>query len=258
MLQLDVSLCRLCRLGDALVAVFSNHQCAGQPIPGATSGYQTAHDIEQTQSQMCDLQLELQVDPKTAERIYQLHALKQEAVEREDYDEAKRLKDSIGRLKQVGQKLAQLEAQKKVPSAAVNLYQITCLHLWFSTPNHQPRLQAAVEREDYELAKQIKLDADRLRAAGEAAAGTAGHSPVRLGSHPDDIFNRVLQPQMGKAISPPTKGDRMTQLGTSLIYLRLFMQLPACITSYNLSFLIFTGLCRRRPEHSRQYPSQSH
>lgn len=55
------------------------------------------------------------MDPKTAERIYQLHMLKQDAVEQEDYDEAKRLKDSIGRLKQVGQKLAQLEAQKKVP-----------------------------------------------------------------------------------------------------------------------------------------------
>lgn len=103
---------------------FSNHQLAGQPIPGATSGYRTAHDTEKVHSQMCDLQLELQVDPKTAERIYQLHMLKQDAVEREDYDEAKRLKDSIGRLKQVGQKLAQLEAQKKVRSVcqpAVNI-----------------------------------------------------------------------------------------------------------------------------------------
>jgi hypothetical protein len=74
-------------------------------------------------------------------------------------------------------------------------------------------LQAAVEREDYELAKQIKMDADRLRAAGEAAAGTASHSPVRLGSHPDEIFNRVLQPQMGKAMSPPIKGEVMPQPG---------------------------------------------
>jgi centrosomal protein CEP104 len=65
---------------------------------------------------MCDLQLELQVDPKTAERIYELHSMKQAAVAAEDYDEAKRLKDSIARLKQVGQKLAQLEAQKKVGS----------------------------------------------------------------------------------------------------------------------------------------------
>lgn len=65
-------------------------------------------------SDVCDLQLELQVDPRTAERIYELNSLKHAAVECEDYDEAKRLKDSIARLKQVGQKLAQLEAQKQV------------------------------------------------------------------------------------------------------------------------------------------------
>jgi protein-arginine kinase activator protein McsA len=60
----------------------------------------TAHDNQKFQNQMCDLQLEFQVYPKTAERIYQLQLLKQDAVEREDYDEAKRLKDAIGRLKQ--------------------------------------------------------------------------------------------------------------------------------------------------------------
>lgn len=65
-------------------------------------------------SDACDLQFELQVDPKTAERIYELNSLKHAAVEREDYDEAKLLKDRIARLKQVGQRLAQLEAQKQV------------------------------------------------------------------------------------------------------------------------------------------------
>lgn len=93
---------------------FLNLRLAGHPIAGALNEYHKAHDTERVQSQMFDLQLELQVDPKTAERIYQLHSQKQDAVEREDYDEAKRLKDCIGRLKQVGQKLAQLEAQKKV------------------------------------------------------------------------------------------------------------------------------------------------
>lgn len=83
-------------------------------------------------------------------------------------------------------------------------------------------MQAAVEREDYELAKQIKIDADRLRAAGEAAAGTAGHSPGRLCSHPEEIFNRVLQPQLGKAISPPNKGSIFTQPGTLTLHMQLF------------------------------------
>jgi hypothetical protein len=68
-------------------------------------------------------------------------------------------------------------------------------------------MQAAVEREDYELAKQIKLDADRLRSAGEAAAGTAGRTIGRVVHHPDEIFNRVLQPQAGKILSPPIKAE---------------------------------------------------
>lgn len=51
------------------------------------------------------------------------------AVAAEDYDEAKRLKGSIDRLKVVGQRIAQLEARKR----------------------------AAVEKEDYDTAKAIKV-----------------------------------------------------------------------------------------------------
>lgn len=62
-------------------------------------------------------------------------------------------------------------------------------------------LQMAVEREDYELAKQIKMDADRLRATGEAAAGAPVPQPARSGPHPDEIFKRVLQPSVSH-VSP--------------------------------------------------------
>jgi centrosomal protein CEP104 len=61
----------------------------------------------------------------------------------EDYDEAKRLKGAIERLRSVGGKIAALEARKRI----------------------------AVEREDYDLAKALKADIDKLRGAGEAAAG---------------------------------------------------------------------------------------
>lgn len=54
----------------------------------------------------------------------------------------------------------------------------------------------AVEREDYELAKQIKMDADRLRATGEAAAGAPVQQLTQSGPHPDEIFSRVLQPSV--------------------------------------------------------------
>jgi hypothetical protein len=54
-------------------------------------------------------------------------------------------------------------------------------------------MQAAVESEDYEMAKRLKADIDKLRSAGEAVAGashistTTYHRP-----DPDEIFNRVL------------------------------------------------------------------
>jgi len=61
----------------------------------------------------------------TAVKIREIHQLKEEAVAREDYDEAARLRDGINRLKAVGAKVAQLEARKR----------------------------AAVESEDYDAAK---------------------------------------------------------------------------------------------------------
>lgn len=66
----------------------------------------------------------------------------------------------------VGQKIAQLEARKR----------------------------AAVEKEDYDTAKAIKVDIDKLRAAGEGAAMPLGGGGVRSSGskNPDDIFNRVL------------------------------------------------------------------
>ena len=66
------------------------------------------------QAAMADLHLDLHVDPKTASRIRQLHAEKEEAVRLENYDEAKHLKGCIERLKQLGQKIAQLESRKMV------------------------------------------------------------------------------------------------------------------------------------------------
>ena len=61
---------------------------------------------------------------------------------REDYDEAKRLKDGINRLKAVGAKVAQLEAKKS----------------------------SAIEAEDYDAAKLIKVEIDKLREAGGVTA----------------------------------------------------------------------------------------
>jgi uncharacterized membrane protein len=77
-----------------------------------TSTYQS----RAAQLAQADLELELHVDVKTAARIRELHNLKQQAVQDEDYDEAQRLKESILRIRQLGSKIAQLEAQKAVCS----------------------------------------------------------------------------------------------------------------------------------------------
>eukprot|EP00195_Chlamydomonas_chlamydogama_P012277 CAMPEP_0202901254 /NCGR_PEP_ID=MMETSP1392-20130828/14151_1 /ASSEMBLY_ACC=CAM_ASM_000868 /TAXON_ID=225041 /ORGANISM="Chlamydomonas chlamydogama, Strain SAG 11-48b" /LENGTH=824 /DNA_ID=CAMNT_0049587793 /DNA_START=202 /DNA_END=2677 /DNA_ORIENTATION=+ len=111
---------------------------------------------------VADINLDIHVDSVTASKIRELARLKDMAVANEDYDEAKRLKASIDRLKVVGQKIAQLEARKR----------------------------AAVEKEDYDAAKLIKVDIDKLRATGESAAGT--DLPAR-NKNPEEIFNRVLK-----------------------------------------------------------------
>lgn len=165
-----------------------------------------------------DLELELHVDPKTAARIREMHAMKQRAVQREDYDEAKRVKDAIERIRQLGSKIAQLEAYKAVcpcfsqavsHSIAPRALNVRCQYCPKHSasapdkkqPNRRPIMQAAVEREDYEEAKRLKTDVDKLRSAGELAAVGPTGLPAAASPHPDDIFNRAL----GKrgAAAPP-------------------------------------------------------
>ncbi|GAX83265.1 hypothetical protein CEUSTIGMA_g10691.t1 [Chlamydomonas eustigma] len=135
---------------------------------------------------VADLNLDIHVDTVTAAKIRELARAKDAAVAREDYDEAKRIKAGIDRLKVVGQKIAQLEARKR----------------------------AAVEKEDYDTAKLIKADIDKLRAAGESAAGAAdihqpgtaaaaaGGMPGSRNKDPDEIFGRVLRASNTGQTSP--------------------------------------------------------
>ena len=61
----------------------------------------------------------------------------------------------------------------------------------------------AVEREDYDMAKALKQDIDKLRAAGEAAAtGQIAEVPKsRRATDPEEIFNRVLGRYVTVAVS---------------------------------------------------------
>lgn len=101
-----------------------------------------------------DLTFDLNFDPATAETIRELHIAKEKAVRgagktciwssetfnaAEDYDTAKRLKESIDNLKEVGSRVAKLELRKR----------------------------AAVQAEDYDTAKQLKIEIDKLRQVNE-------------------------------------------------------------------------------------------
>lgn len=85
-------------------------------MPGAPSyvsnHYQPSH-ISAAAGAMADLSLDVNVDPITAGKIREINKHKEAAVAKEDYDEAKKLKLAIERLKAVGQKVAQLEARKR-------------------------------------------------------------------------------------------------------------------------------------------------
>ena len=71
---------------------------------------------------------------KTARRIQETQALKQKAVEVEDYDEAKRLRDVMSRLRKFGAAVAALEAKK----------------------------MNAVRLEDYDTAKTLKAEIEKM------------------------------------------------------------------------------------------------
>lgn len=78
-------------------------------------------------------------------------------------------------MKVVGQKIAQLEARKR----------------------------AAVEKEDYDTAKLIKVDIDKLRAAGESAAGAMEAAALASrNKDPGEIFGRVMRASGNVPMTP--------------------------------------------------------
>ena len=83
------------------------------------------------------LEYETQFDPTTLDRLKVLEVAKDKAIKNEDYEDAKRLKDAIERLKQIGVQLLHLEEIKLL----------------------------AVNNDDYDSAKIIKAEIDRLRSA---------------------------------------------------------------------------------------------
>ena len=76
-------------------------------------------------------------DPVTLDKLKMLSAAKDKAVSEENFDEAKRLKDIMEKLKAIGKQLAMMEIKKRT----------------------------AIENEDYEIAKSLKAEIERLRSS---------------------------------------------------------------------------------------------
>jgi centrosomal protein CEP104 len=83
------------------------------------------------------LEDEMIYDPQTLKRLKNLFKAKAKAIELEDFDEAKKIKDAIERLKSVSQQLIQLEERKKI----------------------------AIKNDDFDSAKILKFEIERLRNA---------------------------------------------------------------------------------------------
>ena len=90
-------------------------------------------------------------DPLTAAKIAEVQRAKEYAVEKEDYDEAKRLKAKIDYMKRVGSQIGELEATKK----------------------------AAVQNEDYDKAKALKLEIAQMRRLLETQPSAATPVPAQ-------------------------------------------------------------------------------
>lgn len=118
-----------------------------------------------------------EVDALTAEKIREVMVRKEHAVDAEDYDEAKRLRDVIAKLREFGVKVKVLQEEK----------------------------MRAVDAEDYDEAKRLKIEIDKMRSNGYDDAFTAASSPrssVRSPSSSAQVTEEVrVLPPLGSPVA---------------------------------------------------------
>lgn len=115
------------QVGIIALSVFGDYLYGGVK-PNPTSKQKGGFDA---------IEYETQFDESTLSKIRALNVAKERAVSADDFEEAKRLKDAIERLKQIGVQLQRLEERKAI----------------------------AISNEDYDSAKVIKDEIERLRSA---------------------------------------------------------------------------------------------
>jgi len=187
-------------------AVARRQSSAQAPAPAAApprgqASPDTAQDAAQAASD------EMRYDERTLERLRALTAAKQRAVEAEDYEEAKRCKEMLARLRQTGQTLRDLEDRKRL----------------------------AVQNEDYDAAKALKMEIERIRASIERpqngspsdfasppmqqmTAPRGAHQPVMAQAacgSPDIDSGPRMPPQSRPSFAPEAQRAEMPPSGMS-------------------------------------------
>eukprot|EP01065_Artemidia_motanka_P027716 TRINITY_DN3290_c0_g2_i1.p1 TRINITY_DN3290_c0_g2~~TRINITY_DN3290_c0_g2_i1.p1 ORF type:complete len:981 (+),score=385.15 TRINITY_DN3290_c0_g2_i1:304-3246(+) len=129
--------------------------------------------------------MELQFDAVTIRKLRELSIMKQRAVAEEDYDTAKRFKEQIAALKQVGSRLMQLEGQKKT----------------------------AVQNEDYDQAKALKAEIDQLRAQAMGFGRPSSRGADDRPSLPQHLPPMYGMPQNAAPPGPPQEAPPLPPIG---------------------------------------------
>lgn len=151
----------------ALIAMNCLGDVVGPDLPGDISTPSVPSKIVNATRDSNPLVDEMRFDPYTLERIKAVTAAKNRAIELEDYDEAKKCKEMLNKLRKMGQALKELETKK----------------------------QQAVINEEYDVAKALKIEIDRIHVSINEGA-------TRLDTQRDAVH----QPTDGYRIPPPSGG----------------------------------------------------
>jgi len=129
---------------------------------------------------------EMKFDPYTLDRMKSVAAAKKRAIELEDYDEAKRCKEMLQKLRTMGQALKELEHKK----------------------------QQAVMNEEYDIAKSLKIEIDRIH--GSISEGAETRFEKRKAPHrPASLERNHNRPEafLTKESEFPAKESRAPKIG---------------------------------------------
>ena len=133
-----------------------------------------AGDKSQAGAPMLQGLMEHGVDAEVMEIIRKAHLQKEVASQREDYDTAKQLKLGIQRLKQIGTRVAQLEAQKVL----------------------------AVQIEDFARAKTLKADIDKLRR--QCGQLSIGPESIKMREYGEAAAHGFPETPLARLAGPPS------------------------------------------------------